>query len=286
MRLGGADATIQTPSFLLPHHEHWLPERPSKSDVQEQESAIDEADGVPKAVQAGQELEQMRKDETNVKISAHVRLPAVFDQELLDFVAAIVKATKVVEAERELNEPDVDSDADVDNTDAESIASVASADTTDTNGKIKKPSTFRTFGHNLSQDFKGFGSKKADKEKDTDTDSIASAEDIAPDDISITSVNSFSAPQRAGTFKILSKDLGRDFRGFNTSVKSANTQLRDKMKRSTINAMANDRWIAKMVGKITRKLETARGEFGYSGDLPVPLGPYRERGEEASKLLP
>ena len=107
--------------------------------------------------------------------------------------------------------------------------------------------------------------------------------------MSITSVKSdasFSAPPRANTFKTLSKDLGRDIKGLNTSMKSANVQLRDKMKRSTINAMANDRWIAKMVGKITTKLETARGEFGYSGDLPVPLGPYRDRAEEGSKILP
>jgi len=41
------------------------------------------------------------EDEANVKISVHARLPACFDQELLDFVSALVKGTKVVELEQE-----------------------------------------------------------------------------------------------------------------------------------------------------------------------------------------
>jgi hypothetical protein len=52
--------------------------------------------------------------------------------------------------------------------------------------------------------------------------------------------------------------------------------------------VVNERWIAKMVGKVTRKLEVARGEAGYSGDIPVKLGVYRTgAGErEGEKLLP
>jgi hypothetical protein len=30
-----------------------------------------------------------------------------------------------------------------------------------------------------------------------------------------------------------------------------------------------------MVGKITRRLETAQGEVGYTGDMPVALEVYR-----------
>ena len=50
-----------------------------------------------------------------------------------------------------------------------------------------------------------------------------------------------------------------------------------------------NRWIAKMVGKITRKLEEARGDVGYSGDIPVALEKYRNQalpGEKLDKILP
>jgi hypothetical protein len=40
-------------------------------------------------------------DEANAKMSVHARPPAVFDQELLNFIAALVKASKVVEMEKE-----------------------------------------------------------------------------------------------------------------------------------------------------------------------------------------
>ncbi|KAN0106659.1 hypothetical protein V8E51_009535 [Hyaloscypha variabilis] len=65
--------------------------------------------------------------------------------------------------------------------------------------------------------------------------------------------------------------------------------LKDGVKRKVVDGIVNDRWIAKMVGKITRNLETARGEAGYSGDLPVPLEVYRNEGwesREGDKLLP
>ncbi|KUJ21648.1 uncharacterized protein LY89DRAFT_694187 [Mollisia scopiformis] len=101
VRLGGADATFILPSFLLPHHEHLLPPVPTKEAKQDLEKDIEDADGVPKEVQAQHDLEQAQKDETNVKIAVHARLPACFDQELLDFIAALVKATKVVEMEKE-----------------------------------------------------------------------------------------------------------------------------------------------------------------------------------------
>jgi len=98
--LGGADASFVVPSFLLPHHEHILPPLPTSDEKQHLQNSIDDADGKPKTLQAQTELAQKEKDETNVKISVHARLPAVFDQELLDFIAALVKATKVVEIEK------------------------------------------------------------------------------------------------------------------------------------------------------------------------------------------
>jgi hypothetical protein len=43
-----------------------------------------------------------------------------------------------------------------------------------------------------------------------------------------------------------------------------------------------------MVGKITRNLKTARGEIGYTVDLPVALDVYRTDylESEGEKLLP
>lgn len=53
-----------------------------------------------------------------------------------------------------------------------------------------------------------------------------------------------------------------------------------------MSAMANDRWIARLVGKVMKKLEHAQGEIGYSGEVPIPLDKYRIRHESESKLLP
>ena len=78
VRLGGADATFTIPSFLLPHHEHILPPVPTRQDKEKLAEEIDEADGMPKTVQAEQRLEQAQKDEANIKMSIHASLPACF----------------------------------------------------------------------------------------------------------------------------------------------------------------------------------------------------------------
>lgn len=185
IRLGGADATFNIPSFLLPHHEHLLPPVPTRQDKQELEKEVEEADGLPKTIQAQGTLEQAIKDETNVKMSVHASLPACFDQELLNFIAALVKATKVVEMEKESNAMD------------------------------KEVTGLRDFGHSLSRGMK------------------------------------------------------------------------DGMKKAVVGGIVNDQWIAKMVSKVTKKLETAQGDVGYSGSIPVALENYRlEEGHpELSKLL-
>jgi hypothetical protein len=199
VRLGGADASITVPSFLLPHHEHIFPERPTEEVKAEKEKEVEEADGKPKTIQAQQELEQTYKDETSLTISVHARLPAVFDQELLDFIAALVKATKIIEMEH---------------------------------------------GHDLPDSL-------------SDTVSISDGEET----------------QKAK-------------RGIRELTRALGTNVRDSVKRAAVDAVTNDRWIAKMVGKVTRRLEVARGDLGYSGAIPIPLGPYRALAEEATKLLP
>ena len=185
IRLGGADATFSIPSFLLPHHEHLIPPEPSKHDEDRIKSEIQQADGMPKKIQKEQQLEQTRKDEANIQMSVHGRLPAFFDQELLNFIAALVKATKVIDLEKE-------------------------------------PSSM--------------------------------AEEIS---------------------------------GFKDFAKSLNKGMKDGMKKAMVDGIVNDRWIAKMVGKITTRLEAIQGDIGYSGDIPVTLGPYRlpEGHIEAVKIL-
>lgn len=185
IRLGGADATIKVPSFLLPHHEHILPPPPTKEEVKQYEKEVDDADGQPKTIQAQNELEQLKKDETNVSISAHVRLPACFDQSLLDFIAALVKATKIIEFFKEDNPPEKE-----------------------------------------------------------------------------------------------------EVHGFRNHARQLKADMNSKMQRVAVDAAANDKWIAKLVGKITRNLETMQGDIGYSGDLPVPLDPYRRNAESATKIMP
>lgn len=64
-------------------------------DKRAQEAEVRQADGHPKAVQAEHELSKLKNDECTGKMSVHIRLPAQIDQELLNFVAALVKATKV-----------------------------------------------------------------------------------------------------------------------------------------------------------------------------------------------
>jgi hypothetical protein len=185
IRLGGADAAFSIPSYLLPHHEHLLPPIPTPEDKQSLAKDIDTAEGRPAEVLAEKRLSQAEADETNVRISAHVQLPAWLSQDLLNFVAALVKATKVVEFEKEP-------------------------------GAMEKVSGIKDLGHALSKGMK------------------------------------------------------------------------DSVKKTVVDGIISDRWIAKMVGKITRLLQEAQGDVGYSGDIPVKLDIYRlpEGHPEMSKILP
>ena len=307
VRLGGADCAITVPSFLLPHHEHLLPPEPTKESVEEQIEEVRDADGLPKTFQAKQDLAQLRKDETNLKMSVHGRLPAVFDQHLLDFVAALVKATKIIEMEKDPHQPDplsspskdsliepdtvndVDSIAE-DEEPVEDDASVLSVSPPKRNNfdlsmqKLRKTKTWgRTFYHS----------------------NLSNAESI-PDDASMTSPVDGPGPAVDEFGEILSKRNSIDVtidvtaekmknlnnktrtwaKDLGAKSKALNSNIRDSMKRVAIDAVANDRWIAKLVGKVTKSLETAVGEIGYSGNIPVSLAPYRALAERETKLLP
>ncbi|TGO19613.1 hypothetical protein BTUL_0003g00670 [Botrytis tulipae] len=190
VRLGGADATFAIPSFLLPHHEHILPARAASCKVTSRE----EGNGDRKANQSTEEKRDdgSKEDECVIRIAAHAQLPIVMDQELLDWVASVVKASKVGEVEKEKRWMD--------------------------------------------EEIHGF----------------------------------------------------RDLVGV---VKGGVRDAHKGMKKTLVSATVNDKWIAKMVGKVTKKLEEAKGDIGYAADIKVPLGPYRlgeearERGE-GDKILP
>ncbi|KAK5098512.1 hypothetical protein LTR70_002725 [Exophiala xenobiotica] len=257
VRLGGADATFTIPVYLLPHHEHILPPRPTPVDEMQLKEEVKEADGIPKAVQAERELERLKKDETTINMSVHASLPATFDQSLLAFVAALVKATKIIELDREVEKLDPDKVAETPEllSHTPRSMSVTSVDTTDSIESLprrvqtditptSKSNRFKAFTKNLQQNLR---------------------------DASIQVTDTYS------------KENMREF------VRDVQQQTRDGMKKTVVASMVNDRWIAKMVGKIAANLEKAQGDLGYTGAIPIPLEPYRPgpHGDGMlSKLLP
>ncbi|CAD6439820.1 e7fdd15e-8288-412d-9e4e-1ad462be898c [Sclerotinia trifoliorum] len=111
LRLGGADVSFQIPSFLLPCHEHLLPVSAAHERIVCRGDGFRGQDGEFGGVVRGGEREgnvgkdenedEDQDDECIVRIGAHVRLPMVMDQELLDWIASVVKASKVMEMEVE-----------------------------------------------------------------------------------------------------------------------------------------------------------------------------------------
>ncbi|USP76383.1 hypothetical protein yc1106_03657 [Curvularia clavata] len=231
VRLGGANATLTIPMFLFPHHEHIFPKKASDFEILEMESAVNETEPKPKQAQARKRLKRLKRDEAAMHVSAHVHLPAQFHQDLLNFVAAIVKATKVIESDKDFEEAKV-------------------------LRELKRVST------NLS---------------DSEASSVASL-NTNETEASQATINS---PEDK-SFKAFLKRV-------DTGLKEASNKTMVNMRKagqSTVHAMANDRWIARLVGKVTRKMEKVQGELGYSVDVPIPLDKYRVRHEFEQKLLP
>ncbi|KAF2859887.1 hypothetical protein K470DRAFT_282395 [Piedraia hortae CBS 480.64] len=227
VRLGGADATVAIPSFLLPHHEHLLPPPPDESDEQEQQDEVDQADGLPKTVQAERKLKRVKKDETTMNVSVHAQLPIALDLSLLNFVAALVKATKIIEIEKQADEADSPTEIDLPVTPKDDDALSISSSMTNKSTKIK------SFANQMRERIK---------------------EGTNPDAI-----------------KAFAKDLHQS--------------AKDGMKKAAIGGAINDRWIAKMVGRIASKLEKAYGDVGYSRDIPISLKEFRPEGPMPGKIL-
>ncbi|KAK1810432.1 hypothetical protein LTR12_015200 [Friedmanniomyces endolithicus] len=268
VRLGGADATATIPTFLLPHHEHVVPEEPTEEEFAHLTEEIDEADGIPKTAQMKEKARKVRKDEATISISVHASLPATFDQSLLDFVAALVKATKIIELEKEFDEVEkgIDSAATSPQTspsspiiadDAASIKSDVSATTENGNVNGKPKTRFKDLTKTLRQNL-------------TDGTTGQQIKDMAKD---------FGHSTGSGIKGLTQKT--------NSGFESLGHSTRHGMKKAWVGGMMNDRWIAKMVGKVALKLQEAQGDVGYSGEIPLPLAPYRALWSEVpSKLLP
>ncbi|KAG5953834.1 hypothetical protein E4U53_001907 [Claviceps sorghi] len=187
--LRGADATLAIPSILLPHHEHLIPERPRPEGMKDtggsRAASCLGGEPRPRDGRADDSTRESELDQAHLRLSARIHLPATFDQELLEFIALVVKASKLIEME----------------------------------------ATART-----------------------------------------------SSPHDA---RKLSEVAG-----------ALNQKMKEGIKKAVI---ANDQWLAKLVGKLTRKLEVVNGDVGYTGDISVPLEPYRRTGwleVEGEKLLP
>ena len=236
VRLAGGDATLTVPVFLFPHHEHIFPAKATEYEIMEMEQALIEAEGTPKAVQVLQDLEKLKRDEASMHVSAHAHLPALLHQDLLNFTAAIVKATKVIESDKDFEEAKV------------------------------------------MRELKRISANTVDSEASSLASGITNTTDATQ-----TTVNGVAAnnPDDRGFKNFLKKvDSGFKEAGNKTVVGMR------KAGHSTVSAMANDRWIARLVGKVTRKLENAQGEVGYSTEVPIPLAKLRLLHEDATKILP
>ncbi|KAG6005709.1 hypothetical protein E4U21_007725 [Claviceps maximensis] len=198
--LRGADASLAIPSILLPHHEHLIPPRAPRPEKRKNtlksHTTTCLVDGHPLDAREDEDDDsrsETEKDQVHLRLAARMHLPAKFDQELLEFVALIVKASKLIEM----------------------------------GGKARTSSSASSTTTSASDD----GRKLSEV---------------------------------AGTL---------------------NQKMKDGIKKAVI---ANDHWLAKLVGKLMRKLEIVNGDLGYTGDICIPLEPYRRTGwleAEGEKIL-
>ena len=246
--LAGADLTVTLPTFLLPRHDHLLPPVPTEFDTTVLQEAIRSAQSLPDMISAKHELETRVKDCYGLKVSAHGKLPIVLNQDLLDFTAVLVKASKIVEMEKELE-----------------------AASSQPNSSQTSPTLTPVASNaHLSVD---------------DAASISSVLSDAESEISHFSERTSGEDEESrilGHSRKRSSTFGSKLNG---KLKSAG--LKVGMKRMMVDTVVNERWISKLVGKVMRKLENAKGEVGYAAEIPMPLKYYRDKAiGEAEKILP
>lgn len=168
---------------------------------------------------------------------------------MLNFVAALVKATKIIEMEKEVDAAD----------------------------RIDTP---------LSPTFSDSTADSLSRVTSMDDERSEAGQASEADKISL---------KEAAGFKVFAKSIRQNLQDGTTRnkirefAKDLHQSTKDGMKKTIVGGLVNDRWIAKMVGKVAATLQKAQGDVGYSGSIPLSLAPYRVLWEEegrASKLLP
>ncbi len=152
-QLDGIDASVNLPMFLLPHHEHIIPPRPL-----EQQKEAPESLGIKRSGTGFSSVGE--KDNADITFNAHASLPARFDESLLSFVAAIVKASKVIELEKEFGSGDEQPITDLDETAEPTSVDGLDADSeqdsimSTPDSPTKKDPRFKLFAKNIRQNLK------------------------------------------------------------------------------------------------------------------------------------
>lgn len=244
LHLAGADLTVTLPTFLLPRHDHLLPPQPTELDTTILAEAIRSADSLPDLINAKNDLHAAIADCYNLKVAAHVKLPAVLNQDLLDFTAVLVKASKIVELEKELE-----------------------AANSPTPSQPGSPALTPVSSRSAMSDETGSISSIL-SEADSEISHFSDRDD--GDEKTLTG----RSRKRSATF-------GNKING---KIKGG---LKVGMKRMMVDTVVNEKWVSKLVGKVMRKMEKAKGEIGYAADIPMPLKYYRDKAiGEAEKILP
>ncbi|KAI1325097.1 hypothetical protein F5Y16DRAFT_378836 [Xylariaceae sp. FL0255] len=263
VRLGGADATVTIPSYLLPHHEHLIPPKPSAQDIEELKSKVEKVDGIPKTTQAKKDLDMAEKDEASIALSVHASLPASVDQTLLDFTAALVKATKMIEFEKEVAGDETPPQALA----RASTDSLAQHTTTPTAAVLENNHDPLLTSPTRSSEDLPLNSSSASSSRTNLTE------------------DGGAGGSKTTQMKLIARNIRQNLKD-GTGIKEFAKNTKDSMRKAAVGGLVNDRWIAKLVGKTAVALQKAQGDVGYSGLIPIPLAPYRGDKSLPSKLLP
>jgi hypothetical protein len=78
--------------------------------------------------------------------------------------------------------------------------------------------------------------------------------------------------------------VGRARSKFANQSKNIGESIKSGLKKVAFDKATKDDWLHDIVSRIVAQLEHLRGDFGYSGSIPVSLKPYRISAE--SKLIP
>ena len=98
LRIEGGDAIFTIPSYLLPHHEHLMPPKPSGKSGCNQSEAVEKSPGRSQETSAAHDAAS-KADMADIELSIHLRFPAILDPAMVDFFADVIESTIVMEIE-------------------------------------------------------------------------------------------------------------------------------------------------------------------------------------------